>query len=69
MYFTDNEITNYRATIGSDKDKLKLFNRLLLDKGVFKGDSKYYVSIAHTYEDVQQTNEAFIYAIERLKDN
>ena len=69
LYFTDNEITNYRATISSDKDKLKLFNSLILDKGVFKGDSKYYVSIAHTEEDVQQTVEAFIYAIERLKDS
>ena len=52
-----------------DKDKLKLFNSLILDKGIFKGDSKYYVSIAHTEEDVQQTVEAFIYAIERLKDS
>ena len=69
LYFTDNEITNYRATIGSDKDKLKLFNRLLLDKGVFKGDSKYYVSTAHTDKDVTQTIDAFIYAIEQIKDS
>ena len=31
-----------------------------------KGDSKYYVSLAHTAEDVKHTKEAWASAIEEL---
>ena len=41
----------HRGTTGStllaDKDKLGAFNRLLRERGVFKGDSKFYLSTAH----------------------
>ena len=66
VYFTDEDITDYRSTLSSDKQKLTRFNRLLLERGVFKGDTKYYVSTAHTDEDVELTVGAFASAIQEL---
>ena len=39
---------------------------LLLERGVFKGDTKYYVSTAHDDDDVELTLGAFASAIEEL---
>jgi glutamate-1-semialdehyde 2,1-aminomutase len=66
VFFTDSEITDYRSTLTADKNILKRFNRLLLDRGVFKGDTKYYLSLAHTEDDLDQTFEAFSSAIDQL---
>ena len=68
VYFAEEEITDYRSTLGSDKEKLARFNRLLLERGVFKGDSKYYVSTAHNDDEVDLTVTAFASAIEELGD-
>jgi glutamate-1-semialdehyde 2,1-aminomutase len=45
---------------------LRRFNSLLRDRGVLKGESKYYVSLAHTREDIRHTCEAWASAIEVL---
>ena len=66
VFFTNNEITDYRSTLTADKELLKRFNRLLLDRGVFKGDTKYYLSLAHTEDDLDQTFGAFSSAIDQL---
>ena len=66
VFFVDEVITDYRSTLSSDKQKLTRFNRLLLERGVFKGDTKYYVSTAHTDEDVELTVGAFASAIQEL---
>ena len=66
IYFVDGEVTDYRSTLASDKAKLARFNRLLLERGVFKGDTKYYVSTAHDDDDVELTLGAFASAIEEL---
>jgi glutamate-1-semialdehyde 2,1-aminomutase len=67
VFFTDQEITDYRSTLKADKQMLARFNALLLERGVFKGDTKLYISIAHSAEDVQQTISAFELAIDELK--
>lgn len=59
VFFTDRPIHNYRDVIKADADKLKRFNRLLLERGVFKGDSKFYVSTAHDEDDISHTLAAF----------
>ena len=46
---------------------LRRFNRLLLERGVWKGDSKIYISVAHTAEDVRHAIEAFASAIDELR--
>ena len=64
--FTDEDITDYRSTLRSDKQKHTRFNRLLLERGVFKGKTKFYVSTAHTDEDIELTIGAFASAIQEL---
>ena len=45
---------------------LAYFNARLRERGVFKGDSKFYISLAHTDDDVSQTLEAFESAVKAL---
>ena len=66
VIFTDVPISDYRSTLKGDKQMLQRFNQLLRARGVFKGDTKFYVSTAHTQEDVDHTIEAFAGAIDEL---
>ena len=67
VFFTDAEITDYRSTLGSDKEMLRRFNGLIMENGVFKGDSKYYLSTVHTQKDVDRTVAAFASAVDELR--
>ena len=67
VYFTDQEISDYRSTLAASADTMKRFNRLLLESGVVKGVQKFYMSLAHTEEDVQATVQAFRDAAEQLR--
>lgn len=67
VFFTENEITDYRSTLLADKQKLTRFNELLLSSGILKGDTKFYVSLAHTNADIQQTIDAFASAVDELR--
>ena len=67
VFFTENEITDYRSTLLADKQMLARFNELLLANGILKGDTKFYVSLAHTNADIQQTIDAFASAIDDLR--
>ncbi len=49
---------DYRSAAKGDAATLTRFNALLRERGVFKGDSKFYVSLAHTDADVGETLEA-----------
>ena len=66
VYFTDSEITDYRSTLSADSATMGRFNSGVLDRGIFKGDSKFYISAAHGENDVEQTLEAFKGAIEEI---
>ena len=57
--FARGPITDYRGTLRGDAKLGKRLNALLLERGILKGDSKYYLSIAHTDEDVRQTFDAW----------
>jgi glutamate-1-semialdehyde 2,1-aminomutase len=60
VYFTDaEEIADYRATLRADRARLARFVRLLREHGVFRGASKFYLSIAHDEADVAETIRAF----------
>ena len=67
LYFVDGEINDYRDTLRADKPKLARFNRLILERGIFKADVKYYVSTAHDQADVDHTLTAFASAIDVLE--
>lgn len=66
VYFTDQEIVDYQSTLGADKDRSMRLTNLLLEHGVFKGETKYYMSTAHDDEDVELTGKAFAAALEEL---
>ena len=68
IYFTDDDkpIADYRDTARADKAKMMKLNNLLLERGVFKGDTKYYVSTAHTDEDIDRTLDVFRSAVDAL---
>jgi len=67
VYFTEEEITDYRSTLRADKAKLSRFTRLLREHGVFRGTSKFYLSIAHDERDVADTVRAFEAAVGALR--
>jgi glutamate-1-semialdehyde 2,1-aminomutase len=66
VYFTDAEITDYRSTLTADRARLARFVRLLRDRGVFRGASKFYLSIVHDERDIEETIRAFESAIADL---
>jgi glutamate-1-semialdehyde 2,1-aminomutase len=67
VVFTDKPIRNYRDGLQADAGMAKRFNELLRANGIMKGNSKYYVSLAHTREDVAHTIGAWREAIRGLK--
>jgi glutamate-1-semialdehyde 2,1-aminomutase len=61
--FRAGEVADYRGWLAQDAEMQKRFNRALLEAGVLKGESKFYVSLAHDAADVRHTIEAFNRAI------
>jgi len=59
IVFTSGEIRNYRDTLRGDAEKMATLNKLLLERGILKGDSKYYVSLTLTDADIQKTLDAW----------
>ena len=54
ILFTDADVKDYRGAAESDSAKLKVFNEQVLLGGLLKGDNKFYVSTAHTTEDIDE---------------
>jgi glutamate-1-semialdehyde 2,1-aminomutase len=65
VVFTDRPVTDYRSALG-DEALMKRCNVLLRQRGILKGESKYYISLAHTDADVAFTLEAFASALAEL---
>ena len=55
VVFTDETIRDYRSTLTGDADLMRRFNALLRERGILKGESKYYISLAHTDQDIKDT--------------
>jgi len=66
VYFTSDDIFDYRSSQKVDKDKHAKFTSLLLERGIYKNHNKFYVSIAHSQKDVDNTLNAFQSAIELI---
>ncbi len=66
VLFSAEDVHDYRGTARADAARLKRFNALLRERGVLKGDSKFYVSLAHTGEDVRHTLDAVAGALDAL---
>jgi glutamate-1-semialdehyde 2,1-aminomutase len=67
VVFTQEPVRNYRDSLKSDRAMAARFNALLREKGIMKGESKYYVSLAHTKEDVDWTISAWSDAVAQMK--
>ena len=59
IYFTDRPITDYRATLGADRDRHAAFTWELLTRGVVKAAQKFYVSLVHGDDEVVRTLQVF----------
>jgi glutamate-1-semialdehyde 2,1-aminomutase len=59
VYFGGERPYNHRSAAGADKFMSFQFSDLLLRNGVLKAAEKFFVSAAHTEEDVAQTLKAF----------
>ncbi|WP_431268324.1 aspartate aminotransferase family protein [Dankookia sp. P2] len=66
VVFSAEAVRDYRSTLRADAGLQKHFNTRLRAAGILKGDSKYYMSLAHTAEDLEQTLQAFAGAIAAL---
>jgi glutamate-1-semialdehyde 2,1-aminomutase len=55
VLFTDQPLKDYRDTLKGDKAIAGRFNKLLRERGIMKGETKYYVSVAHTQADIDHT--------------
>ena len=67
VVFTDETIRDYRSTLSGDADLMRRFNGLLRERGILKGESKYYISLAHTDQDIKDTIGIWKDAIDELK--
>jgi glutamate-1-semialdehyde 2,1-aminomutase len=59
VVFTTAPVRDYRGTLQGDAAMGRRFNALLRERGVMKGESKYYVSTAHTRADIDHTIAAW----------
>ncbi|PWS36763.1 aspartate aminotransferase family protein [Falsiroseomonas bella] len=66
VVYADGAIADYRATLRADRAVQAHVNRVLREGGIMKGESKFYVSVAHEDRDVEQTLEAFGRALRTL---
>ena len=67
VVFTGEPIHDYRGVLKGDVDLARRFNALLRERGILKGEQKYYVSLAHSEDDVRFTREAWESAIKVLR--
>lgn len=67
VYFGLEEVSDYRSTLDADGQMLERFNRAMLENGVLKGGQKFYISTAHSTEDVDKTIEAIADSLEKAK--
>ncbi|HIN06467.1 MAG TPA: aminotransferase class III-fold pyridoxal phosphate-dependent enzyme [Dehalococcoidia bacterium] len=67
IYFSDRPMINYRDTLMADSGMMTRFMTGLLERGILRGNQKFYPSIVHTDEDIDRTIQAFEEVIPGLK--
>lgn len=69
VFFTDQKIKNYQQAQDTDSEMFARFFKLMLQQGINLAPSKYeawFITIAHTEEDIETTIKAVEYAFEKL---
>ena len=64
--FASGPVQDYRGTLRADRAVAGHVNRVLRERGIMKGESKFYVSLAHGPRDVDQALDAFAEALRTL---
>jgi glutamate-1-semialdehyde 2,1-aminomutase len=68
VVFTDEPVNDYRGVLTQNRDLLRRFNDELLVRGILKGSSKMYMSVAHTSTDVERTLAAVRESLEVIAE-
>jgi len=63
-WFTEQAVVDYRSSMTADPRRTHAFAQALFDRGILKGHEKFFVSIAHTDDDIDLTIEAIDAAAE-----
>ena len=58
VVFTDDPVIDYRGSLRGDPERAKRFNQGLRKNGILKPDSKFYISLALTEDDLGRTVDA-----------
>ena len=66
VVFTDQKVVDYRGVLRGDAAIAKRFNQHLRERGILKPDSKFYISLGLTDDDVAETVRAIAEAVDRL---
>lgn len=69
VYFTDEKVENYEQAENTDGEKFGRFFKLMLSQGINLAPSRYeawFLTIAHTEADIQETIQAVHYAFSKL---
>jgi len=66
VFFTQEDVRDYRTLTRVDTAAQAKFNAAVCARGIIKGGNKYYVSLAHTDEDVEFTLNAVEEALAEL---
>jgi glutamate-1-semialdehyde 2,1-aminomutase len=64
IVYTAGDVSDYRATLRANVEMQRRFNRRLREAGIMKGESKFYVSLAHDAADIRHTLGAVNSAVE-----
>lgn len=67
VVFTEAPVRTYRDVLAADATRLRRFNATLRAHGILKGESKFYISLAHDAADIAHTREAIAAAAEALR--
>lgn len=67
VWFTEREVNDFRSMLAADAAMHGRFTEILLERGVLKAHEKFFVSLAHGEEEVEQTIAAFRAAVAELK--
>ncbi len=67
VVFSPEPVRDYRTALAGDADLMRRFNALLRERGILKGESKYYISLVHTDDDIAFTIDAWKSAIAALQ--
>ena len=68
ILFTERPITDYRATLTADRDRIRVFNEECVRRGLVKAVNKIYVSLAHTDADIDEAIGIFDGALGAVRE-